>query len=244
VKDLNGQLGVSDRQKLDQYSTAVRALEQQLTAVAPAAQCLAQRDPGTDTDFVKRLNLLMDVMAFAVQCDLTRVITFMIGNAGGPGSMPYIGINDNYHNLVHAQGSSAATKNEVAKAVTWFVTQAATFAKRLKGIQEGANTALYNTSFMMSSEVGEGSTHTHHDMPIILAGNAGGAFKTGQHIAYAPEDPKARTLALKRDPTLVQQALAIPNTNRVANLYTSMLTAAGVEPSSPVPDSNGPLARL
>jgi hypothetical protein len=242
VNDLNGRIGVSDKVKLDQYATGVRTLEQQLTAIAPVAQCRAQPDPGTSTDFIKKLGLMMDVMVFAVQCDLTRVISFMFANAGGPGSMPYIGINSDYHQLTHQQ-NDPATKDLCAKAITWYVTQAATFAQRLKGIQEGANTALYNSCFFVSSDVGDGGRHNHDSLPIILGGNGGGAFKTGRHIAYVPEDPTARDLAQKKTAPLRAQALAIPNTNRVSNLHLSMLHAAGIDGVS-LGDSNGLLAQL
>jgi len=242
VKDLNGQIGVSDKVKLDQYATGVRTLEQQLTAVVPAAQCAAHPDPGTDKDFIKKLGLMMDVMAFAVQCDLTRVISFMFANAGGPGSMPYIGINSDYHQMTHEQ-SDPAKKDQVAKAITWYVSQAAAFLKRLKAIPEGANTALYNTAFFMSSDVGDGGRHNHDTLPVILGGNAGGAFKSGRHITYTPEDPSARTLAQKKTVALRTQALAIPNTNRVANLHLSLLHAAGID-NVKIGDSTGLLTQL
>ena len=242
VKDLNGQIGVSDKVKLDQYATGVRTLEQQLTAVVPAAQCLAHPDPGTDKDFIKKLGLMMDVMAFAVQCNLTRVISFMFANAGGPGSMPYIGINSDYHQMTHEQ-SDPAKKDTVATAITWYVSQAAAFAKRLKAIPEGANTALYNSAFFMSSDVGEGQRHTHDNMPVILGGAAGGAFQTGRHIAYTPEEPNARTLAQKKTADQRTQALAIPNTNRVANLHLSLLHAAGID-NVKLGDSTGLLPQL
>ena len=185
---------------------------------------------------------MMDVMAFAVQCDLTRVISFMFANAGGPGSMPYIGINSDYHQMTHEQ-SDPAKKDTVAKAITWYVTQAAAFAKRLKAIPEGANNALYNSAFFMSSDVGEGQRHTHDNLPIILGGAAGGAFQTGRHIAYTPEEPNARTLAQKKTADQRTQALAIPNTNRVANLHLSLLHAAGID-NVKLGDSTGLLPQL
>jgi hypothetical protein len=242
VNGLNRQIGVSDKVKLDQYATAVRTLEQQLTAITPVAQCRAQPDPGTSTDFIKKLGLMMDVMVFAVQCDLTRVISFMFANAGGPGSMPYIGINSDYHQLTHEQ-NVPATKDLCEKAITWYVTQAAAFAKRLKGIQEGANNALYNSAFFVSSDVSDGGRHNHDSLPVILGGSAGGAFTTGRHVTYVPEDPKARTLAQQKTAETRAQALAIPNTNRVSNLHLSMLHAVGIDGVT-LGDSTGLLPQL
>jgi hypothetical protein len=243
ANQLNGQVGVSDKAKLDQYFTAVRALEQQLTAALPAAQCRMQPDPGSaNNDYVKRFNLLMDMMVFAVKCDLTRVITFMFANAVGPGPMPWIGVTDDYHNLTHQQ-TQPGVMDTVAKCITWFVQQAATFATKLKAIPEGNNNALYNTAFFVGSDVGDGGMHNHDKMPVLLAGNAGGAFTTGRHIAYTPEDPKARDYGHREDEASRTQALAIPNTNRMANLHLSLLHAGGVDVPK-VGDSNGFLPNL
>jgi hypothetical protein len=242
VKDLNGQVGLSDKAKLDQYATGVRALEQQLTAAVPAAQCRMQPDPGTSKDYITRFNLMMDIMAFAVKCDLTRVITFMFGNATGPGPMPWIGVTDDYHNLTHQQ-DQPGVKDQVAKCITWEVAQVAAFVKRLKAIPEGNNTALYNTAMMVGSDVGDGGVHNHDKMPVLLAGNAGGAYTTGRHIAYQPENPMARTLGHHEDATSRAAAIAIPNTNRIANLHMSLLHFAGVDVPS-VGDSTGLLGQL
>jgi hypothetical protein len=238
---LNGQIGASDRIKLDQYLTSVRTLEQQLTAAVPPAQCQTQPDPGTSKDFVTRLGLLMNVMEFALKCDLTRVVSFMMANAIGPGPMPWAGVTEDFHSLSHNPGQPGVTE-KLEKCITWEITQAAAFTKRLKAIPEGDKTLLYNTAFMVSSDVADGAIHSHHKMPVLLAGNAGGALNPGRHVVFTPEDPSARQII---DTTLEARtkALAIPNTNRFANLHLTLLNAAGVQVPS-VGDSNGMLAGL
>src|SRR5262249_40010230 len=149
------------------------------------------------------------------------------GNAFGPGPMPWIGITDDYHALTHRM-SEAGVPDQVAKCILWEVGQIAAFIKRLKAIPEGSHNVLYNTSFLVTSDVGEGGPHNHDNLPVLLAGNGGGAFTSGRHLAYAPEDASARRLAAKRDLDSRTQALAIPNTNRLANLHLSLLKSAGV----------------
>ena len=184
---------------------------------------------------------MMKVMAFAVRCDLTRVITFSLGNAFGPGPMPWVDAGD-YHNLTHNIGG-AGNRDAIARCILWEVEQIAAFTQMLKDIPEGDKTALYNTAFMVSSEIGEGAPHDHERMPCIIARNAGGAISTGRHLRYAPEDAKARELGRRREADARNQALAIPNTNRMANVHLALLHAVGVK-AEKLADSNQPISGL
>lgn len=241
---LSAQIGADDRVKLDQYLTSVRAIEQQLTTTtAPTtAACQTSEGPENSTDYIKRFNAMLDVMEFAFKCDLTRVATFMLGNAFGPGPMPWIGISEDYHALTHRMGA-AGVPDQVAKCILWEVEQIAAFVKRLKAIPEGTKTVLYNTAFMVTSDIGEGGPHNHDNVAVLLAGNSGGAFTPGKHLAFTPEDANARRLAGTRTAENRAKALAIPNTNRMANVHLSMLQAAGV-PVTKFADSNGTIKNL
>jgi hypothetical protein len=184
----------------------------------------------------------MDVMEFALRCDLTRVMSFGFGNAFGPGPMPWIDIGDDYHALTHRMGD-AGVPEQVAKCILWEVEQIAAFIARLKAMPEGNQTVLYNTAMFVSSDVGEGGPHNHDNMACLLAGNAGGAIATGRHLAYTPEDGNARSLARRRTAADRAAAIAIPNTNRLSNVHLSLLQAAGV-PATSFADSTGPIPGL
>jgi hypothetical protein len=235
---LKAQIGMEDREKLEQYLTGVRAFEQQLTGgTDPSAECQAATAPENSNDYITRLGTMMDVMEFAFKCDLTRVVTFMMGNAFGPGSMPWIDVREDYHGLTHKM-STAGVPEQVAKCLLWEVEQIAAFIKRLKAIPEGDKTVLYNTAMMVTSDVGEGGPHNHDNIAVLIAGNAGGAIASGQHLAFKPEDSNARRLANSRTVANRTQALAIPNTNRMANVHFTLLQATGV-PVTAFADSNG-----
>lgn len=236
---LTPKLTSEDRLKLDQYLTSVRAVEKQLDAVVASADCRMATPVQNSADYVPRLTAMMDVMKFAFQCDLTRVITFSLGNAFGPGGMPWIDVPEDYHNLTHNIGGDG-NRERVAKCIRWEVEQIAAFMTRLKSIKEGEHDALYNTAFMVSSEVGEGAPHNHDNVACLIAGNAGGAIKTGYHRKYVPEDSKARALAGRRNEADRSAALAIPNSNRLANVHLSLLAAVGA-PTAKLGDSTAPL---
>lgn len=240
---LGMKIGTSDRAKLDQYFTSVRATEQQLGAIEPPASCRMQPDPGVGGDYVKRFNAMLDLQAFALKCDLTRVITFMFGNAFGPGPMPWIGISDDYHALTH-RTAAAGVRPQILKCIDWEVRQVAAFINKLKALPEGTGkTVLSNTTFMTSSDVGEGQIHNHHNMAVILAGGGTGTLTPGRHIAFTPEKPEARTLALTRDAAKRDMAIAAGNTNRFSNLHLSLLRNTGVTVDK-IGDSSGVLAGI
>ncbi len=242
VKQANGlspKLTSEDRVKLDQYLTSVRAVEKQLDAATASAECQMATPVENSSNYVTRLTAMMKVMQFAFQCDLTRVVTFSLGNAFGPGAMPWIDVQDDFHNLTHNIGAGN-NRELVAKCIRWEVEQIAAFMTGLKAIKEGEHDVLYNTAFMVSSEVGEGAPHNHDNVPVLIAGNAGGAIKTGNHIKYTPEDSKARSLAGRRNEADRASAIAIPNRNRLSNVHVSLLNAVGV-PTTQFADSTGPI---
>ena len=238
---LQPRLASTDRAKLDQYLTAVRAFETQLAANtgATSAECKAAVPPKNSSDYITRFNAFMDVMEFAFKCDLTRVVTFGVGNALGPGSMPWIGISDDYHALTHRSDADATLA--VAKCILWETQQIAAFTKRLKAVPEGDKNLLYNTAFFVSSDIGQGAPHNHDNMPCLVIGNGGGTIATGRHLVYTPEDPSARRGP--RTAAGIEAALAIPNTNKIANVHLSLLQAAGV-PATSFGNSTGPLKGL
>jgi hypothetical protein len=231
-----------DRVKLQQYLDGVRNVELQLDSAMVSGQCASSTPPENSTDYIKRLGAMLDVMEFAVRCDLTRVISFSLGNAFGPGPMPWIDVDDDYHALTHRMGDPGVV-DQVAKCILWEVEQIAAFAGRLKAIQEGTQNALYNTAFFVSSDIGEGGPHNHDRMACLIAGNAGGAIETGRHLTYTPEDANARKLAGRRTQADRAAALAIPNTNRMSNVHLALLRAAGVT-ADKFADSTGPIAGL
>ena len=67
--------------------------------------------------------------------------------------------------------------------------QFAYFLERLKSIPEGESTLLDNCAIVYGSAIGDGNRHNHNDLPVILAGKAGGTIQTGRHIVYKDNTP-------------------------------------------------------
>jgi hypothetical protein len=127
------------------------------------------------------------LMVLALQCDATRVLSFMLGNGGSScfQSFPWLNINSDHHGLAHAQNGTALSAIE-----KWEVEQLAYFCGKLDAIDEGGSTMLDNSVVFLSSEIANGNAHDQANKPILVLGSAGGKIKTGRHAKYN-NDPQA-----------------------------------------------------
>lgn len=189
--DLKGRLGRTDQQKVEQYFTSVREIEQRIARAATTAKV---EKPDFDTpegvpgDLVEHMRLMYDLMALAFQTDATRVITFMTANEGSNRSYKMVDVNDGHHEISHHQNDK--DKVEKLKRIDLFlVTEFARFIKNLQSIQEGDGSLLDNCMVMYGSGLSDGNRHRHDDLPVILAGKAGGTIDTGRFIDLEGETP-------------------------------------------------------
>jgi hypothetical protein len=175
-------LGASDRQRLDAHLSGVRELERQLDLVSAAqtrsAACMPPAMPPADDGKYSEAseNLLVDLTAFALKCDLTRYASFMISYAGSS-----MGPAPNQHALTHAR--------DRAKTVPMTQLQVGYFARFLGKLsddtaREADGTVLDNSLVYLGSELSDGSAHSNSNLPVVLAGKAGGQVRTGRHVHY------------------------------------------------------------
>jgi hypothetical protein len=220
VNSLMPKLGRTDNIKLQQYLDGVRAVEKRIMSAAPSgAQCIAGARPATNPDFPTRINLMSDLMVLAMQCDATRVFTFMMGNAGSGQTFPDLGISSGHHDISHHAGD--ATKiAQLAQIGQWEITKLAYLMTKMKEVTEGTSNMLHNSTIFFSSDISDGNRHNHDDLPIILAGHGGGALTPGRHVTF---------------PTSMKQ--------KVSNLLVTALTTVGVV-NPALGDSTGPLAGI
>jgi len=178
---LAGQLGSADQAKLDQYLTGVRELELRLGG---AESCAASERPPEGQDFPTRVRLMLDLTALAIQCDLTRVVTFMMGNSISGQSFPWVGVPDAHHALSHHQNDPAKLAR-LTKIDRWEVAQMVYLAEKLDAMDDGDGaTVLDNSLIYFSSEVADGNRHENVNLPVLLAGRAGSDIRPGRHVHY------------------------------------------------------------
>ncbi len=198
---LQAKLGSTDRQKLDEYLTGVRELETRVQMLDEGPACQAER-PNAPTDYEDRVRIMSDLMVTALSCDLTRAITFMLGNAGSNHVYGNLDISDGHHQISHHMGNPVNFE-QLTVIDTWEVDQLAYLLQRMSAIQEGERTLLENSLVFFSSEIEDGNSHAHTNLPILLAGSAGGAIRSGRHLRFGAD-------------------------RKVSELFISMLNASGV----------------
>jgi hypothetical protein len=217
ARTLSRQLGEHDRRKLDEYLTAVREIERRIERAEKFGT--PQPPPGVVApemfeNFDEHVKLMYDILALAFQTDSTRVATFVVAHDGSNRPYPWIGIRDGHHDLSHHRNDEAK-KAQIAKINRFHAGQFSYFLDKLKSIREGDGTLLDHCAILYGSAISDGNQHLHENLPILVAGRAGGALRTGQHVRVDDKTP-------------------------LTNLYRSMLETAGV-PTEKIGDSTGKL---
>jgi len=245
---LRGSVGAADRNKVDEYLDSIRSIEKRIQFVeknnpapppkvewlekmpddaAPAAGKGGKGGPQGVLPLREHIEMLSELVALGFQADSTRVVTFMYGNEDTFPALPEIGAAD-HHGLAHgswyAYSREARTAEERSvveqhkKVDRWKVERLAHLLGKLKGIREGEGTLLDNCLVLFGSGLSWGGGHLRKDLPLVLAGKAGGQMRPGRHLRF----PKGTPLP---------------------NLYLSMLASAGVKIDR-LADATGPLPGL
>jgi hypothetical protein len=144
--------------------------------------------------------MFVDLMALAFTCDITRSITFMLGNGTSNNDFEFlIGRSTPHHGTSHHQGD-AGKLEALTKIGTWEMSQLSNLLGKLDAaVDADGKTVLDNTTFYMSSDVADGDSHNHYDMPILVAGGASGKLNIdGSHVNYTPDLTFPRGLIGKR----------------------------------------------
>src|SRR5688572_31761823 len=191
TRGLQGTLGPTYRSKLDQYLTSIRDIERQIER---AEKDNAAIDPGMarpygiPQDFAEHFKLMTDMITVAFQADLTRVVTFLVTREGTSRAYREIGISDGHHPLTHHR-NQVELMDKVALINRYHVEQFAKWIATLKAAEEGDRSVLDNSMIVYGAGLADGNTHTHHDLPTLIAGRAGGLIKPGRRVVHRKETP-------------------------------------------------------
>ncbi|MGC4002308.1 MAG: DUF1552 domain-containing protein [Pirellulales bacterium] len=187
AKDVVRDAGSEDRRTLDQYFGSVREVEQRLAAAEQWAKLpkpKVDRKPPSDiedrSDFTGRMSVLYDLIFLAIQTDSTRLIT-LIG-AGGNEVVSLDGVDDGWHNLSH-HGKDPQKLKQLAIIEKEEMRLFAELTRKLSEVHEGERTLLDQTAILLGSNMGNASSHSNANLPIVAAG---GRFKHTGHIAFEP----------------------------------------------------------
>ena len=186
TRRLTGRLGASDHRKIDEYLASVREIERriQLTEKDDRETPPSFEKPhGVPADFADYAKLMFDLLLAAFQTNATRVSTFMIGREGSVRAYREIGISESHHPITHHAGKPELIE-KVVRINTYHMEQFACFLAKMKSTPDGDGTLLDHSQIVYGSGLSDGNRHQHNNLPIVLAGKAG-----GQHITFPDETP-------------------------------------------------------
>ncbi len=176
---------------MDEYFSGIRELE---VRIELSARTVDRRPPGMQVPagvpdgFEKHVHLMSDLLALAFQTDVTRVATYMFANEGSNRLYSMVGAKDGHHSLSHHRNREELMA-QLRIIDRYLVTQYAYFVAKLRSIREGEGTLLDNCMVLYGSGLGDGNSHTHDHLPIVLAGRGGGTIQPGRHLKYADGTP-------------------------------------------------------
>jgi hypothetical protein len=207
AKRMQGALGARDREKVDEYFTSVRELEQRMVIAdewskkpKPKVDVKPPQEIANPADLSGKTRLMFDLVHLALQTDSTRLITvLLLGTSSVP---PIPGVSLGHHDLSHH--GQEPKKIEQLKIVELEKMKALrALLTKLKNTQEEGESLLDRSMILFSSNLGNAANHATRNLPVLLAG---GGFKHGEHLSFDPANPPP-----------------------LSNLYVSMLQQLGIE---------------
>ncbi len=220
AKSLEGKLGASDKIKLDEYLTSVRAVEKSLQAkqdVPPAASCNPGSSPSDSMALDAMTKTYLDLIALAFQCDQSRVAAYMLDYELNDSRYAFAGANK-YDGHQASHGNFSEDYGDAIKIVTWYANQFEYLISKLKSMPEGSGTVLSNSILHLGSGTNTArGDHPDNELPMVVAGQGGGLLQTGRAIYTAD--------------------------TRLSNYHLALLNKLGINLNS-FGDSTGPMPGL
>ncbi|MEN0066665.1 MAG: DUF1552 domain-containing protein [Myxococcota bacterium] len=196
---LEARLGATDRVRLDQHMSSIRSLERRLEGFGVLCEEIDGEFPVEvpDMDGVEPLELknelMSDLLAHALACDLTRVFTVQYSTAGSNVVVRQVGMTDGNHYLSHVEPGDQPVIHD---AVVFHISRLADTLQRLADTPEGDGNLLENSSILCTSELTDGQNHSNTDFPIVLAGLGSGRLVGDQHLRLTSGDRNASRAVL------------------------------------------------
>jgi hypothetical protein len=228
---LRGEVGATDKAKLDEYLTSVREVEKRVERTraekdkadarardqAKPAVAMKRPDNGLPEDIREHMRLMGDIIALAFQTDKTRVATLLLCRDLSGLFYPFLDVRTAHHPTSHEDEGDA-----YERVTRYYVGQLAYLAGRLAAMPEGDSTVLDNSCLMFLSNMWAGSKHDSGKLPLLLVGGLGGTLKTGRVLDYLDRGNDNRKLC---------------------SLYLSLMNRMGVKASA-FGDATEPLGGL
>jgi hypothetical protein len=198
LEQMRSELGSFEKARLDEHSAAIERIEARLSSTSSdtsGGECSSPTfntggfSGATDnaSNFDTIADLQSDIVALALKCDLTRVVSFMLGNHQADYIVPESGVDTNYHQSIHGRPAE-----DYIKYRSYFATKFQYLIQRLADTEDmDGNSVLDNTIILHVSDMGDARAHTGENAPFMLAGGGSGALTTGRSLNLNGVDYKS-----------------------------------------------------
>jgi uncharacterized protein DUF1552 len=194
---LQNKLGGQDRVAVGAYLDSVREIERRVQMASTAdtsALDIPEAPIGVPNDLDAHFALMFDLMALAMQADLTRVITFSMDREASMRTYNNLSISEAFHPLSH-HANDPGKQDRLAVIQTYHTKVFARFIDRLAKTPEGDGSLLDHSMVLYGSNMSDSNRHNNDPLPSAILGHAHGRIKGGQHFHY-PQDSKHSDLLL------------------------------------------------
>ncbi len=198
--NLKKNLSHTDKIRMDEYESSIRDLERKIAntptdEVIPGdiiRNCPAGASPpSSNNDLTSYTKVMMDIIALALQCNQTQVVTYLMYPSFKGGSENYGGRSLGHHNLSHYQNES--NKRDLRHIYKWYIGNIAYLMNKLDSVQEAGGSILDNSFLIFGAGLGDGSLlrslggHRMIELPILLAGGGAGTLTPNKHYKFQGE---------------------------------------------------------
>ncbi|MCA9602376.1 MAG: DUF1552 domain-containing protein [Myxococcales bacterium] len=183
-------LSSDDKKRLESHYEGVLSIEKRLGLVGAGCEKpvlgAPLQNPRSQDNIREVADRQIEVATMAMACDLTRVVSFQWSNSVGDNLLSFLNANgtpiaDGHHAISHLDDQTAA-REQLIVINQWYATKLAELLTAMDRVVEGDGAILSNSPVIWVNELAEGGPHNHSNMPFLIAGNAGGAFRTGRYV--------------------------------------------------------------
>ena len=198
---LNRALGPQDNVRIEQFASSIRDVERRIQLAEEQTDIelpVLDQPQGAPADFEEHAKLMMDLQLLALQTDLTRVITFMIGKELSGRQYPQTGVSEAHHPLSHHNNTPELVE-AMSKINKYHVGLLAGYLAKLDATPDLDGTLLDNMTIMYGGGISNSSGHAGDNLPVILVGGGAGRLRGGRHLTYSDAPPLANMLVSLMD---------------------------------------------
>jgi Protein of unknown function (DUF1552) len=198
MSSLRRSLGPADRQRLDQYSSNIREIEQRIARIearnmSGEARELPGAPAGVPDSWEEHVKLMFDLQVLAFSSDTTRVFSFKFGRDASGRVYPGSGVDTGFHNASH-HGTAEERIRQFSLINRYHVSMLPYFMEKLQGAMDGDTNLLEKTLIIYGSPMANGNNHNHRNCPLILLGHGNGALQGDLHVKAADGTPMANVM--------------------------------------------------